>query len=516
MIVQSVILPNNICQDEEIYFRNNGEVTYTQDVIKMGADSNLTTDTYMNCFDAAAWYKYTGITQWKVCLEIQGSGSLRLAQWTRNERHIISQRDFQKQSWEIQQLHFTYGEEQCLYYLDIRALSEVKVKNIRFEAVPEQKKNDVRLGLIICTYHRKEALYKNLDVIRQSLFFDTESKLYGKLQVHIVDNGSELPLVNEEGITLYHNPNTGGSGGFTRGIEEIRKQQKKARLSNVIFMDDDVEFLPETLYRLYSLLALIKDNNRNDVIAGRMFRMDQRNIQYTAAEIWNKGDIQHIGWNRDMTLGEELFRMNENQGAEYGGWWFCCFPIKFVMKNTPLPFFLHCDDVEYGLRHGGTPIILNGIHVWHETYEYRQSPVMVYYDIRNRLIVNAIYYPSVKAETYAAEWETKIRRFDARQDFQSGYMAVRAMYDFLKGPKWFLRHDIGQSHRKLQRYIHFGKNNSNRFVRKTLKRCNCSQISSVILKYKMYLSYFIESNEGIENDNGKGSFTGACDGKYSM
>lgn len=29
--------------------------------------------------------------------------------------------------------------------------------------------------------------------------------------------------------------------------------------------------------------------------------------------------------------------------------------------------------------------------MWHETYEYRQSPVIAYYDCRNSLIVNPMY-----------------------------------------------------------------------------------------------------------------------------
>ena len=451
MVVQSVILPNDICRDEEIYFRKKGEVTYNRDVIELDTGSKLTTDTYMNCFDTAAWYKYTGLTQWKVCFEIQGSGNLKLLQWTPKERHIIFQTDFKKQSLEVQQLSFTHEKEQCLYYLEFTAFSEVKVKNIQFEAVVDQKKNDVRMGLIICTYHRKEALYKNLDVIRKSLFFDTANELYGKLQVHVVDNGSELPLLNEESITLYHNPNTGGSGGFTRGIEEVRKQQEKAQLSNVIFMDDDVEVIPETLYRLYSLLALIKDKNRNDVVAGRMFRMDQRNIQYTAAEIWNKSDIRHIGWNKDMSLPQDLFGMNENQGAEYGGWWFCCFPIEFVMENTPLPFFLHCDDVEYGLRHGGTPIILNGIQVWHETYEYRQSPVIAYYDMRNSLIVNQLYGFIQNREDILKNWKDKISLLLIKKDYLAERMVILGMWDFLKGEDWLKKIDSEKYHYTLTR-----------------------------------------------------------------
>ena len=100
--------------------------------------------------------------------------------------------------------------------------------------------------------------------------------------------------------------------------------------------------------------------------------------------------------------------MNENEGAEYGGWWFACYPMDFVEKNRPMPFFLHCDDVEYGLRHGGTPIILNGIQVWHETCEYRQSPVVAYYDTRNTLFVNEFLNDIFDYDDVLDKWKQKI------------------------------------------------------------------------------------------------------------
>lgn len=450
MVVQSVILPNSICKEEEIYFRKKGEVLFVQDRIEMREDSCLTTDTYMNCFDAAIWYQYTGITKWKICMEICGSGTVKLVQSSKEEQKVILEKSIQEQLWSTKEIPFKYDGGHCLYFLEFTVLSDLKVKNIKFEADVEQNQNkDIRLGLIICTYHREKALNRNLDVIRNSLFFNSASEFYGNLKVYVVDNGSELSLTNGEFISLYHNPNTGGSGGFTRGIEEIRKQQEELRLSNVIFMDDDVEIIPETLYRLYSLLTLLKEEQKNGVIAGRMFRMDQRNIQYTAAEIWNKSDIRHIGWNKDMTLSEELFQMNENKGAEYGGWWFCCYPISFVMENTPLPFFLHCDDVEYGLRHGGAPIILNGIQVWHETYEYRQSPVMTYYDMRNPLIVNAIYGLLPDKGTVLSEWKKKISEAHVRKDYLTERMMILGFRDFMRGNNWLRKLNSEEYHKKL-------------------------------------------------------------------
>ena len=137
-----------------------------------------------------------------------------------------------------------------------------------------------------------------------------------------------------------------------------------------------------------------------------------------------------------MTRPENLASLNDNEGAEYGGWWFACYPMEFVEKNRPLPFFLHCDDVEYGLRHGGTPIVLNGIQVWHETYEYRQSPVIAYYDTRNALIVNALYVQNQNKKDVICSLEKAIELV-REESLEEAYTRLLGIFHFCLGPIWF-------------------------------------------------------------------------------
>lgn len=204
-----------------------------------------------------------------------------------------------------------------------------------------------------------------------------------------MDNARKLKIREDEYTHLVYNKNTGGSGGFQRGIEEIRKQKG---FTHVIFMDDDVVFDINSFYLLFDFLTQVDEENRDRPVAGRMFCMDRPNIQYTAAEKWNGGNISHVEFLRDVRKsvyapGKVVY----DADADYGGWWFCCFPIEFVLHNDVLPFFIHCDDVEYGLRCGRKPIIIEGVQVWHETYDKRMTPLMQYYDTRNPLFVNQIY-----------------------------------------------------------------------------------------------------------------------------
>lgn len=313
-----------------------------------------------------------------------------------------------------------------------------------------QKENVPYLAINICTYHRLNEVQQNIHKLLDSKFFEQENiAFYGHLHIFVTDNGSELSLSDDEFLHIQHNQNTGGSGGFQKGLEWIRNS--RVPFTHVIFMDDDIEFDVETFYKLYIFLSYIKKEYEDYPIAGRMFRKDKPYIQDTAAEIWNRGDIRHVGYHLDMRDTVNLISVNDNTGAEYGGFWFCCYPMSFARENDIMPFFIHCDDVEYGLRCGRIPIILNGVQVWHETYEYRQSPLMNYYDTRNPLFVNEKYHLLPKPQIMLDTWKEKITEFHVKKDFASEYYIILGMYDFLKGINWLYKVNSCKKHTRLQK-----------------------------------------------------------------
>lgn len=312
------------------------------------------------------------------------------------------------------------------------------------------KKREVCLALNICTYHREDYIYRNLEMLQNSLFFDKKCKeYYGRLHIFIIDNAQKLQLKENAYTHLVYNENTGGSGGFQRGIEEIRKNDQT--FTHVIFMDDDVAFNIDTFYILFDFLGQVDGADCERPVAGRMFCMDKRNIQYTAAEKWNGGDISHVEFMRNVSSGYCPGKVIYDADAEYGGWWFCCFPMAFVQENDVLPFFIHCDDVEYGLRCGRKPIIIEGVQVWHETYDKRMTPLMQYYDTRNPLFVNQIYGLLPEASQILKAWKNKITEYHVREDWITEYYVIRALNDFLKGMKWLKHINSGKYHKKLGR-----------------------------------------------------------------
>lgn len=309
----------------------------------------------------------------------------------------------------------------------------------------------VILALNICTYNRREHIERNIDQLLKSDFFiDHNSKYFGALHIFVVDNGAELPAVNETFLHIFHNHNSGGSGGFQRGLEEIRAFP--VDFTHVIFMDDDVVFELETFYSLYDFLSHVEEPYMEHPVAGRMFCMDKPDTQYTAAEIWNQGDLQHVEFMRTITndsyhYGHAIY----DSGAEYGGWWFCCFPMAFAKDHDIMPFFIHCDDVEYGLRCGKPPVIIEGVQVWHETFEKRLTPIIRYYDTRNPLFVNELHHISKPADVILTEWKRAITECHVRQDWLAEYYTIRALNDYLKGIDWLKSIDAGNYHQRLLR-----------------------------------------------------------------
>ena len=310
--------------------------------------------------------------------------------------------------------------------------------------------NRVRLALNICTYKREQILRKNLEVLKGSEFFNPRNKhYYNKLEIFVIDNASELTLDPFSNLHFFHNPNTGGSGGFQRGIEEIRKYDI---FTHVVFMDDDISFEMSAFYILYDYLENVDIKNADRPVAGRMLDKDNPNIQWTAAEKWNAGEIQHVEFLRDITDPSNPYipgKVIYDEDAEYGGFWFCCYPYSFVKDNDIFPFFLHCDDVEYGLRCGKSPVNIEGVHVWHETWEKKMSPVIEYYDRRNSRLLNRMLgnYPDLRTELIDIKEEIDIAHM--KGETVKEFLLIKAFIDSFKSKEWFEEKGNGNYHQKL-------------------------------------------------------------------
>ena len=89
-------------------------------------------------------------------------------------------------------------------------------------------------------------------------------------------------------ISRLYEYNVGGAGGFTRGMIEALELPKKP--THVLLMDDDVMVMPESLFRTYYLLRLLKDEYKKCFLSGAMFDYDIRQKQYEDVGFVHKAD----------------------------------------------------------------------------------------------------------------------------------------------------------------------------------------------------------------------------------
>ncbi len=362
----------------ELYFQGDFEIADQKIILKKAEILDL--GTYFNSLSVAKWSQYTTLKKFKVSLQLKGSFFV----------------DFYGVS--------IYGEDEILrikckdsfdkdFYL--ADFSDFDLLGIRLTALNDNAEflggeysgefiteNEVKIGIIICTFKREKYLLPNLEKLKT---LTTNNK---NISVMVIDNGSTLDETQSDELQILHNPNFGGSGGFTRGLIE---QVTEGKNSHVILMDDDVVIELSSFERLYTVLRHMKLEYQSNFFAGAMLNIDMPTIQSENTAYWNKVISKTFGNGFDLT-NKQILCLNEHTPEHvnsYAGWWFCCIPIEVIKKiGYPLPNFIKGDDIEYGIRNGSAILSMNGIGVWHEAFAKKLTPIMKFFSDRSMLLVN--------------------------------------------------------------------------------------------------------------------------------
>lgn len=215
-------------------------------------------------------------------------------------------------------------------------------------------------------------------------------------------------------------------------------------------MDDDVVIEPEALVKTYLLLSFIKEEFQDSFIGGAMLRIDQQYRQVESGATWNSGNLDSLKSGLDLRLCDACLYNEFEEYAEFNAWWYCCFPIDIVKDdNLPLPIFIRGDDLEYGLRNMKKLILMNGICVWHEPFEYKYSSFLEYYIMRNQLIDNAFHCPEYgKKQLKKTMFKHCIQEIMFYR-YKNVELYLQGIKDFLKGPQWLMEQDGEELHKKV-------------------------------------------------------------------
>lgn len=456
IILQNLLFPKiDICTQNELYFRlkNNAYFSYSEQKLILNNLAKCSFNTYFNAYSMEKRKRINTCQKIYFSLKFQGEIELNFVNsYLSTDGAIIREI---KGSWVIKSASISTqivelpNVERGILYPEIVGLNRTNYIYGGCYFCKDEPTNYPKIAVVICTYKREKFLLNNIAKL-QELLDDNKTFVNNNLvEVFVVDNGNTLKRYGKKGINIISQKNFGGAGGFARGMIEASKKN----FTNVLLMDDDVIFEPDIFIRLYGLLSYIKD--KETFIGGSMFRLDRKNIQNELADRWDyqKRKVNPIGHLLDLNEEKNVLLNEETKSINYLSWWFCCIPMSIVKENLPLPLFIKRDDIEYGLRCGKKFATLNGINVWHEPFETKRTPILEYYYLRNRLIMDSVLNKEKSLISLKKEIFIESAKNIKSNNFDKAYFRLLGAFHFTKSAEFLTSIDPNVLHKVISQKV---------------------------------------------------------------
>ena len=445
--IQSLVFPTEEkhrgCR--KLFYRGSRGILDTNALtLSLGYGQGCDFVTYLNACSWQKWQKYTSATKLTLHLDVEGEVELSFLGYDK-EALTVNRVEFDTKKYNNKtrkEITYTFPDnDEMMVGFEISALSNCTIYGGYYTVeVKKSDLNDVVLSLATTTCKKEDFIKKNVEIIKNEII-SVNDDMAKNFYLHVVDNGRTLTEkdINGKHVYLHPNINAGGAGGFARGMIESLNQKPKA--THVLLMDDDVLVLPESIRRTYNLLRIAKPEYHDSIISGAMLYYEKPEYQHedigTVSGGFNfralKGPLDQSVLSINLD-NEKFYTIHKNS---YAGWWYCCIPVNIIKKNgLPLPVFIRCDDMEYGIRCNVPFITLNGVCVWHMGFVTKYNAAFdKYQQHRNLLIAKAasnilddIDMPKAIYDSFRSE----IMRFN----YNAAELIIEALEDYMKGPKF--------------------------------------------------------------------------------
>jgi galactofuranosylgalactofuranosylrhamnosyl-N-acetylglucosaminyl-diphospho-decaprenol beta-1,5/1,6-galactofuranosyltransferase len=320
-----------------------------------------------------------------------------------------------------------------------------------------------RVSLGITTINRPEFILDHLRTLGDAPeVLDLLDAIYVVDQgtSHVTDHPDFADAAKKVGdrLRVIEQPNLGGSGGFSRMMDETLRA---AQSDYLLISDDDVKMEPESIRRAATFADLAR---RPTIVGGHMFSLFDRAVLHAFAETIAPGKWwwetapntkpRHDFGHRNLRNTPWLHRRAD---ADYNGWWMCLIPVRIIAEiGLAMPAFLKWDDAEYSVRareHGYPTVSLPGMATWHVTWQDKTDALdwQAYYHLRNRIIAALLHSPHKRGGRLLAE--SAERQLQSLLSMQYSTVALRhlAIEDVLSGPA-HLHRDLATRLSELQEY----------------------------------------------------------------
>lgn len=383
--IQNILFPHKTFGSCAFKYMGSNLASYSDDEIVIFSGGGIYFDSYYNALSLPVWKEQCGLNRIVFCAKGNGKAVVKLFVATIGIDFELASKTVDLT--ENEQIIFEYElskiEHNGLLYITISPMEDKVFFKGGGWYTPEKPKREVILGISVTHFNRKEYVLPAIQRVKKNILDNPEYK--NKILFTVVDNSKNITNEEADGVNIIPNENTGGSGGFMRGLLHY---ENDTNATHVLFMDDDASCETESIIRAYWILSYaLKDNS---VVSGSLFMDDrpdfliEKGAQFDAIckPNWHNYNMA----DRHSMLVSEL---GYHPQANYGAWWFFAFPINYV-KNYTFPFFVRGDDIFFGISNNFNYISPIGIACYGESFSTKSSPLNLYLDTRNH-IINSFY-----------------------------------------------------------------------------------------------------------------------------
>ena len=452
--IQDIVFPTEskhmMCKD--LFYRGEmGYLNREEQTLTLGTGQICDLMTYLNSCSWAKWKKYTCAESVSLLLDIEGSYEVRVLGYSMEYGELV-RKEFgtvTAHEKERENVVIDYPDNsETIVGVEITAIDKCTIYGGYYEAGYQGELNPVHISISTTTCRKEEFIKKNVALIKEKIL-SGDDEIKDNITLHVVDNGRTLKdeEITGDHVFLHPNPNTGGSGGFARGMIESLHQETPA--THVLLMDDDVLVLPESIKLTYRLLRMLKPEYKERFISGAMLRYEKPNMQHEdIGTISQENIFKPLKPAFDHQKLKNIVRSEasyHSSDTKFSAWWYCCIPADIIKKNgLPMPFFVRGDDGEYSLRCNAKFITMKGIFVWHMGFALKFNAAMdVYQQFRNILIAGDIDDALGGINAFAL-FNSFLRKEIRKFNYNAVELQLRALEDYMKGPD-FIRTCNGEA-----------------------------------------------------------------------
>lgn len=377
MIIQNILLPKNETPEAwEMYCRGKALPKRATGELYINKGNEISFLTFYNALQVRRWKEQCHLAD--LHLTLKGSG--RVTVQFRLSRKFVTEKFLYEQEVELTEqgveldLPFWNECEPGLLFFAVGALTDTKLSG-GFFSTSQAPNTDVKLAVCITHFNRQKQVIAAASELNKELLSDPD---YKNISLIISDNSQNLKQAEVGARTiLIKNRNTGGSGGFTRGLLEA----KDRGFTHCLFMDDDAASSAESIKRVFAFYSYYQGSKKT-AIAGILLHQDHEWVVHEAGGYYRRGQIAPVNGGRNAIAITELLELDDPlDKPNYGAWCFFAFPIAGI-EHLAFPFFVRGDDTLFSLHNKLNIITLLGVSTKIDSFLNKDSKNTFYLSTR--------------------------------------------------------------------------------------------------------------------------------------